>query len=324
MFGWWHHVVHSVSHLLGKLPHLLAAAALAVGAFFASLFGFGSTAHSAGLRAPVASCLSTVADAKKKPRLGAGCRIANEAPRPDPGSEGVHDDQWWIHHFRPSPTHGIAGMLGGESSSPAPAPAPAPSPVPSPAPAPPAPRPAPPPPPPVAPPPPRVQPNDPAPAGVAELYALTNQDRAQNGGVPPLAYSAELGRVAQQRAQDLVAHLFFSHYDPGGAPGAAGALCISEYFSLWAIQDFTSAGENIDLQPPGYGSDWAPPVNTSFMNSPPHRANILSGSYTRVGLGYAVSTQSATYAVTQENGSVEQVTYPAGTVFVSEVFGNYH
>jgi len=103
-----------------------------------------------------------------------------------------------------------------------------------------------------------------------------NQDRAGNG-VAALAYSASLTRVAQYRAQDMLNRNYFSHYDP-----STGQLAFLELFRQWGI-GYTTAGENIawSTNPSMAG------INTMFMTSPEHRANILNPAYHRLGIGVA-------------------------------------
>jgi uncharacterized protein YkwD len=109
-------------------------------------------------------------------------------------------------------------------------------------------------------------------------FSLVNQDRAANG-VAALAYSGALGRVAQYRAQDMLNRNYFSHYDP-----ATGQLAFVQLLHLWGIP-YSSAGENIawSTNPSIAG------INTMFMNSPDHRANILNGGYHRAGIGVATN-----------------------------------
>ena len=129
---------------------------------------------------------------------------------------------------------------------------------------------------------PPVRPRQSAPAvsavgGAAGVeFSLVNQDRAANG-VAPLAYSASLARVAQYRAQDMLNRNYFSHYDP-----STGQLAFVQLLHLWGIP-YSTAGENIawSTNPSMAG------INTMFMNSPDHRANILKGAYHRLGIGVA-------------------------------------
>jgi len=106
--------------------------------------------------------------------------------------------------------------------------------------------------------------------------SLVNQDRAANG-VGPLSYSSALGRVAQYRAQDMLNRNYFSHYDP-----STGQLAFVQLLHLWSIP-YSTAGENIAWSTnPSMAA-----INTMFMNSPDHRANILKAGYHRIGIGVA-------------------------------------
>ena len=107
-------------------------------------------------------------------------------------------------------------------------------------------------------------------------FSLVNQDRAANG-VASLAWSSSLARVAQYRAQDMLNRNYFSHYDP-----STGQLAFVQLLHLWGIP-YSAAGENIawSTNPSMAG------INTMFMNSPEHRANILNGAYHRAGIGVA-------------------------------------
>jgi uncharacterized protein YkwD len=107
-------------------------------------------------------------------------------------------------------------------------------------------------------------------------FSLVNQDRAANGE-PPLAWSGSLARVAQYRAQDMLNRNYFSHYDP-----STGQLAFVELLHLWGIP-YSSAAENIAWSTnPSMAA-----INTMFMNSSGHRANILGAAYHRVGIGVA-------------------------------------
>ena len=106
--------------------------------------------------------------------------------------------------------------------------------------------------------------------------SLVNQDRATNG-VPALRFGGALARVAQYRAQDMLNRGYFSHYDP-----ATGQLAFAALMHLWGIP-YTTAGENIAWSTNPSMAE----INTMFMNSPDHRANILKGAYHQVGIGVA-------------------------------------
>jgi uncharacterized protein YkwD len=115
------------------------------------------------------------------------------------------------------------------------------------------------------------------PGGAAGLeFSLVNQDRAANA-VAALRFSGALARVAQYRAQDMLNRGYFSHYDP-----ATGQLAFSALMHLWGIP-YTTAGENIAWSTNPSMAE----INTMFMNSPDHRANILKAAYRQVGIGVA-------------------------------------
>ena len=105
-----------------------------------------------------------------------------------------------------------------------------------------------------------------------EVIRLVNVQRAQNG-LAPLAENWELSRVARWKSQDMSSNGYFSHNSPTyGTP-----FQMMRSFGL----TYRSAGENID-----YGQRTPAAVVNAWMNSSGHRANILSKSYTQIGVGY--------------------------------------
>lgn len=102
---------------------------------------------------------------------------------------------------------------------------------------------------------------------------LVNRQRAVYG-LEPLVISDDLSRQARVKAQDMQRSGYFSHTSPSyGSPFAMmQALGVS----------YRSAAENIAM---GYRS--AAAVVAAWMESPSHRAIILSDRYTEMGIGYA-------------------------------------
>src|SRR5450432_661891 len=84
---------------------------------------------------------------------------------------------------------------------------------------------------------------------------------------PALALNAQLSAVAQAWADQLAAAGVLSH-NPA----------LRNQVSDWSV-----LGENV-----GMAGD-VPTVQTAFMASPPHRANILDPRYTQMGVGSATS-----------------------------------
>lgn len=106
----------------------------------------------------------------------------------------------------------------------------------------------------------------------AEVIRLVNQHRAE-AGLSPLRANWELSRVARYKSQDMADNRYFAHNSPVyGTP-----FQMIRAFGL----SFRTAGENI-----AYGQRTPQAVVSAWMNSSGHRANILSGSYPQVGVGY--------------------------------------
>lgn len=103
-----------------------------------------------------------------------------------------------------------------------------------------------------------------------QVVELVNQERAA-AGLSPLTSDSELNKVAQMRAQELVQK--FDHTRPNGSS------CFSALDEA-GVSYFT-CGENIAA-----GQSSASGVMDSWMNSPGHKANILSSSYSKIGVGF--------------------------------------
>ncbi len=105
-----------------------------------------------------------------------------------------------------------------------------------------------------------------------EVVRLVNEIRVQNG-LKELTYNWELSRVARYKSQDMKDNRYFSHTSPVyGTP-----FQMMKDFGI----TYRSAGENIAR---GQRSPQA--VVNAWMNSSGHRANILSTSFTQIGVGY--------------------------------------
>ncbi len=111
---------------------------------------------------------------------------------------------------------------------------------------------------------------------------LLNADRAAHG-LPPLRFNVALSRLAESYAQDMIKRDFFSHTSPEG-------LSPFERMRRNGIP-FNYAGENLAFNASIRDAQQA------FMNSPSHKANILSPRYTQVGIGVKVSPNGRTYVV---------------------------
>lgn len=107
----------------------------------------------------------------------------------------------------------------------------------------------------------------------AVLVDLANEDRVVNH-VQTLAYSEALARAAQLKADHMARNGYFAHESPAG-------LKPWHWFEEVGY-DFVYAGENLAINFGDSGD-----VEEAWMASPSHRANILNGNFTEVGIATA-------------------------------------
>jgi len=127
--------------------------------------------------------------------------------------------------------------------------------------------------------------------GVSEVeiasFNLLNQDRREQG-LPELAFDSQVAAVARRHSEDMRDRNYFGHTNPDGKT-------FSDRLRAAGIP-FQTSGENLVTtsnipDPAGY-------ANTGFLNHAEHRAIIMSGTFTRVGVGVARSGDS--YWITQD------------------------
>lgn len=107
--------------------------------------------------------------------------------------------------------------------------------------------------------------------------ALINQDRVSHG-LRPLIWSSCLASIAYSNAVRMANQGYISHTN--GATRDLG--CGLGYH----------AGENVGWHSPGINDTWA---NNAFMNSPEHRANILSSYYHYVATYWVMGSGGKAY-----------------------------
>jgi uncharacterized protein YkwD len=104
-----------------------------------------------------------------------------------------------------------------------------------------------------------------------------NQVRVE-AGLQPLAEVEALDALAVERSTDMAARQYFSHTTPEG-------------LDVFALMDqrgigFLAAAENLAWNT--HGEERAATVALeSFLNSPPHRANLLNAAFRQIGVGVA-------------------------------------
>lgn len=118
-----------------------------------------------------------------------------------------------------------------------------------------------------------VQSNQLAAVVSATLVDLANNDRkAESEGT--LTVNAKLQKAAQAKADDMAAKGYFAHTSPDGST--------SWTWFQNAGYSFSYAGENLAVN----FSD-SEDVEQAWMDSPTHRANILNGKFTEIGIATA-------------------------------------
>lgn len=113
------------------------------------------------------------------------------------------------------------------------------------------------------------------------VTSLVNAAR-RDAGLSELELDADLCAAAQARAQEIAQS--FSHTRPDGS----SCFTILEEFGI----SYRAAGENIAM-----GQRTPEEVMDGWMNSSGHRANILNGTFTSIGVGYYVDGAGAAHWV---------------------------
>ncbi|WP_240627361.1 CAP domain-containing protein [Thermoflavimicrobium daqui] len=114
-----------------------------------------------------------------------------------------------------------------------------------------------------------------------EVVKLVNIEREKHG-LKPLQASSKLSEIARTKSVDMKENGYFSHQSPTyGSP--------FEMLKEFDVS-YQTAGENIAA-----GQTTAKAVMDSWMNSDGHRKNILSPSYTHMGVGYTKGGAMGTY-----------------------------
>lgn len=126
-----------------------------------------------------------------------------------------------------------------------------------------------------------TQPTDQERAYIQQVIDLVNEERAK-AGLSPVTEAADVAAAASVRAREITSN--FSHSRPNGT-----------YYNT-ALDEggvtYRGSGENI-----AYGQRTAAEVMNGWMNSQGHRANILNGNYTKIGVGYYENGSGVKYWV---------------------------
>ena len=123
----------------------------------------------------------------------------------------------------------------------------------------------------------------PSQAGIAAAgqatVCLLNRERTKRG-LPPLRENGLLTAASLEHSEDMVHRDYFEHTAPDGRDVQTRLRAIGYSRGVSA-----STGENIAY---GYGAKSTPAaIVRIWMNSPPHRADILRPAFREIGIGIA-------------------------------------
>lgn len=139
-----------------------------------------------------------------------------------------------------------------------------------------------------------------------EVNRLINLERT-NQGLRPLIWDDKIGLIAREHSQDMANRNFFAHENPEGEDPTArsnrhGYSCMKDYGSYYTY----GLAENIAETPvysnvEGCGSttsldSLAECIVDGWMQSPGHRENILTKTYTKTGIGISYSSDDKAYS----------------------------
>lgn len=132
---------------------------------------------------------------------------------------------------------------------------------------------------------PGLEPGDGLSPTAALVVELTNVERVR-AGLPPLRADARLMEAAALHAGQIAAAGRLEHTLAGAPyPTLQDRLAAAGY--TWS-----AAGENL-----AFGQRSAAATLEMWMQSPPHRANILNPSFTEIGVGHATGPDGRPYDV---------------------------
>lgn len=120
---------------------------------------------------------------------------------------------------------------------------------------------------------------------IEQVLKYTNQYR-KTAGQKNLVLDTDLTRAACYRSLEMAKTNKMSHTRPDGS----SCFTILKVYKV----SYMAAGENIAYNSKGMGVD-AKNVSQMWYNSPGHRANMLNGSYQKIGIGIAVASNGDVY-----------------------------
>lgn len=136
-----------------------------------------------------------------------------------------------------------------------------------------------------------------------QVVEIVNQERWDNGQLPPLKQNSLLDAASEGHSANMASRDFFAHCDLDTLSGPGSRVTAAGY-------PWVALGENIAA---GYSTPAS--VMAGWMGSPGHRANILSGSYSEIGVGYVLDGSDTGNVRQDQNGDCVTDVTGAGPYF---------
>ena len=133
-----------------------------------------------------------------------------------------------------------------------------------------------------------------------QVMELVNQERWNNGQLPPLKRNTLLDNAAETHSANMAARDFFAHCDLDTKQSPWDRMIEAGY-------NWNAAAENIAA---GYSAP--ADVMTGWMNSSGHRSNILSTDLRELGIGYVYQGDDLPNVRGDANGDCNADTFGKG------------
>jgi uncharacterized protein YkwD len=118
-----------------------------------------------------------------------------------------------------------------------------------------------------------------------EVFHTINRFRTENH-LAPLSVTKDLSNVARLHSQDMATHDYFDHVSPNGDS-------LRKRITRGGITNWNRLAENIAMNYGHLDPAWV--AVRGWLESPPHRQNILDKDLTETGIGVAVDAKGRVY-----------------------------
>lgn len=145
-----------------------------------------------------------------------------------------------------------------------------------------------------------------------QVLEIVNQERWNNGQLPPYKGVNLLDDAAETHSTNMAVRDFFAHCDFDTHTSHSDRMQQAGYTNA------NNSGENIAA---GYSTPAI--VMTGWMNSSGHRANILSGDYREIGIGYFLQSSDQDNIRSDANSNCQPTSFDNGPYrnYWTQVFG---